>query len=352
MSDENSAKKKDLNLGRKIFFLDPPYNFVKNNLATLRMLEYEVYIVADYKNMKTILSLSPDSILYIYVDTILSRRAWLNFIISIQHTPELAATKIGIFTKGLTDSQQDDFLKNAKIECGLILLQGADDAITGAFIEQLNENNAKGVRKYVRAECSHIKAAQLFIEIDGKMTTLQCMDISSVGCAVQVPKGFPGHLEKNMLIRDASLQLHHGIHVDLLCFATSQGTEFDTAVFLFVQASANAKNAIREYIHILLQKALNESIEKANPDNMNYNLPLSKILEYHEKPKDEKEGEKKEGEKKDGESKEELKEEGQEENSQVSPKSDGKKEEESEAAEKDGSAKNDAAPDTDNEKAN
>ncbi len=297
MAEEQEKAQNKVSLGRKIFFLDPPYNFVKQNISRLRMLEYEIYIVGDYKNMKNILVNNPHSILYIYVDTVLSKRAWINFITSIQHTPEIQDVRIGIFTKGLTDSQQDDFFANTEINCGIILLQGLEDNITAAFIEQLDRNGAKGIRKYVRAECDDIKAAQLFINLDGKMYSLPLLNISSVGCAVEVSKNSPLHIEKNMMIREASLQLHRAIRVDLLCFAVKEDEDEDknTAVLLFVQASTGTKNIVREYVSILLQKKLNDQIEKMHPDDMNYNLPLSKILGKKEEEKDaKKEGEKKE----------------------------------------------------------
>ena len=289
MSDESSPTKTDFNLGRKVFFLDPPYNFVKQNISKLRMLEYEIYIVGDYKNIKNILLQNPHSILYIYVDSILSKRAWINFISSIQHTEEIKDVRIGIFTKGLTESQQNDLFTNTHIDCGIILLQGLEDTISAAFAEQLDRNGAKGRRKYVRADCDDIKAAQLFITSDGKMYSLPLLNISSVGCAVEVPKNTPLYIEKNTMLRGASLQLHRAIRVDLLCFAIKEEEESNTAVFLFVQASTGTKNIVREYVSILLQKRVNDSIAKLQPDEMNYNLPLSKILGKKEEKKEEKE---------------------------------------------------------------
>jgi hypothetical protein len=167
------------------------------------------------------------------------------------------------------------------------LLQGLEDTISAAFAEQLDRNGAKGRRKYVRADCDDIKAAQLFITSDGKMYSLPLLNISSVGCAVEVPKNTPLYIEKNTMLRGASLQLHRAIRVDLLCFAIKEEEESNTAVFLFVQASTGTKNIVREYVSILLQKRVNDSIAKLQPDEMNYNLPLSKILGKKEEKKEE-----------------------------------------------------------------
>ena len=84
--------------GRKVFFLYPTYSFQSDIMERLRTMEYEVYVINDYKNAKNTLKKNQGSILFINVDNFFSAVAWINFINSVAENEDLKDCSIGIIS--------------------------------------------------------------------------------------------------------------------------------------------------------------------------------------------------------------------------------------------------------------
>ena len=75
MAEEN----RDL-YGKKIYFVSPPYSIRNHVIPLLRNMEYEVYTIDNYRDLKNILRKNPYSVCLINLDSHLTTYGWYVFV--------------------------------------------------------------------------------------------------------------------------------------------------------------------------------------------------------------------------------------------------------------------------------
>lgn len=265
--------------GRKVFFLNPQYSIQKGVISRLQEMEYEVYVIDDYRDAKNILRHFKDSICFINTDGQLTAEAWFNFVLSFQNDDSLKSIFLGVMSEHMVKADREQFLLKANIPAGLIMLNGSIEDITDTFQGILEINGAKGRRQYVRSQCAEDKEAKILYTTDGKMYTFKLLDISSVGVAAILPLQQQSLLQVNSVLRDSTLCIgKKQLTVTTAVYAIKPTDTYATLILLFMKGtSCTTKTAIREYVNTTLQTKMYDTIIGLEKDKTNYNVkPASK----------------------------------------------------------------------------
>ena len=177
----------DADIGKKIYFLYPHsviqdevvYEIVKN--------EYEAYLVRDHKKIVNELRENPDSILYVNIDDDnMTEPEWEKYVKNIMSDNTLQV-RIGIMTYNNNQELAQKYLMELGVQCGFIVLKIGSDSSRRIILRTLEANEAKGKRKFVRAQCVP-GTAHFNIKYDGSQVNGEINDISSVGMSCSFSK--------------------------------------------------------------------------------------------------------------------------------------------------------------------
>jgi len=242
-----------MDYGKKVFFLFPP-SVVKDELV-FRLLEqeYEVYMLRDVAAAKRLLVLYPDSLLFANIDEGMSEPEWEMWILGVQAEQATAGVGIGILTYNANDEMRQKYLMEVGAKCGLIHMKLGIDESTRLLLATLSANEAKGRRRYVRADCSNDKLSSINLHHGAKRISGRIRDISVVGfsCVFSPDPGFA----KNTLVSDIQLRMRGALlSVNAIVFGTREQDGYPSYVFLFSPPLfGDARTKIRRYIQVALQ---------------------------------------------------------------------------------------------------
>jgi len=250
-------------LGRKVFFVYPP-SVVKEDLIThLIDNEYETYMVKDTRRAELLFEKYDDAICFVNIDTGFSEPEWETWIRKILAEPKFSKIGIGIVSYNSNEKLQKKYLMDIGIQCGYIKLKLGRDESIKILLATLNANEAKGRRKYVRADATGDTLSSLNfthgrLQIIGKI-----VDISVVGFACILDPD--PELAKNMLLSDVQLKLRASLlRTDLILLGSRPVDDRNQYIFLFPPKIENhAKAKIRTYIQTTLQASLEQYLEEA-----------------------------------------------------------------------------------------
>jgi hypothetical protein len=262
--------------GRKIFFLNPPFNIKQFVIKALQEDEYEVHIIDDYRDAKNILRHFPDSICLINIDEQLTFDQWFNFIVSVEHDESLKSIFMGILSANARKSEKEHFILHALIPAGFIPTNGGTEDLIETLRGILDLNGAKGRRQYVRSKCNHDPTASITFAVGTKQMSFHVLDISTVGLACSIPPQFAAQFQPNSVIRDVSIILgQKKVQCSCAVFTVKQLQNNCSLVLLFMKGTSfSVKSTIREYIARNLQYAMRIAIEGEKIDTTDYNIPL------------------------------------------------------------------------------
>lgn len=279
MSGENKAI-----YGKKIFFLYPSRTVQNHIIPALRTKEYEVYTINDYKNARNILMKNPDSIIFINPDSIFNGASWANFIGRIEEDTRIENAVCGLIYEKLTDDQAKQIQLRIKLTAGMVNLKDPDHALS-QIVQILDNNQAKGMRQYVRANCMSDSACEIFWMTKASMMyKLKVIDISSVGLAVKVPVKQLTSITLNSIMPNVNLMLK-GQKINVTVKVVAVKAEGDHFVAVLMFHSINEKNgttAIRNYVSDMLYKKIEEGIAGLSPDSNDYNVKETKVKKQDE----------------------------------------------------------------------
>lgn len=269
-------KKADYKIfGKKVFFLYPSFTFQSEVIDRLRTLEYEVYILNDYKIVKNILLKNPDSLLYINIDNNFNANAWINFIQSIEDSAERYGNcKIGIFAEKSLPDTIKRFDREILHEADNIPLTYDWDDNFHTVVKLLDKHETKGMRQYVRTSCQKDTTAEVFWLERDRMFKFKLIDISSTGLAVRIPEKMASQLHPGQLLQNISLMLRGtAFKINASIFAIKPGKPFCTGVFMIQNdTDKNAIESIRIYISETLYRLVEDSIFGMQIDRTDYTL--------------------------------------------------------------------------------
>lgn len=266
------ALEEKLNLGKKIFFINPPFDLKGLVMPMLFISEFEVYTISDYRYAKPILLEYPDSICFVCIDDGLTINQWANFIISISNDPSLSNVFFGVMSAFASTMDKNDLLLNANIPAGFISLNDTKEDLADKIKKILVLNEAKGVRKYIRAKCNSDRRVHVNCNINDTEYNLAIDDISSAGILCVTSLANKSIFKDSMLIRNLTIHLLTGrVKCNAVILRTYEKDNKFYMAILFTKGLPYAtKASIQTFIQYSLQTSLELKILGLTPDNTDY----------------------------------------------------------------------------------
>ena len=258
--------------GRKIFFINPTVTFESTVIERLRLMEYEVYAIDDYRKAKPLLRKNADSICFCIVESQLTLKGWHNFIKSFEEENVFSPLDMGVIMHTQLEEKQANFVAGLQLDVGVIKIDQDSETMFHEIVRAIDAKNAKGMRKYVRANCLNESQADLLWLKNNRMFKLKIIDISSVGVAAKLSTGQANSVYINQIIDSVTLNLkNEQILVDIKITAIKVAGDFLLVVIMFnASTPPDSINKIRHYIAETLQESLRLSIRNSDLDRTDY----------------------------------------------------------------------------------
>lgn len=259
--------------GRKVFFLNPPEKTADYIVPRLRELEFEIYVISDYKDGKNILRANPESICFICTEKELSLDGWLAYARSLENDPTLDSILFGILTTNMTTADKAKFSQNTKrINLGIIDNTGSNIELTKTIGQILVVNGARGRRQSVRASCQHDPTASIVLPTAAGPKAFHIIDISSAGIAALSPKQYSHFFQQNMQFKNVPLNFGSThAQASFLLPLIKPGEKSDSLVLMFTPGTpSNVKSLVREYVAQNLQYEMRMKIYGQQQDQTDY----------------------------------------------------------------------------------
>jgi len=240
-------------LGKKVFFLYPPSVIRDGMIARLLEQEFEVYMLNDHASAVSLLNHWSDAIIFINIDAGLTEPEWEAWIKRIMENPLTAGVKVGIVSYNSNEELHKKYLMDIGIQCGFVKLKLGADESTRILLATLKAVEAKGRRKFVRANCAADQMSTVNVREGRVNVTGNLNDISVVGFSCTFsPDPF---FKKNTLLQDIQLKLRGSLLiVEAIVFGTRTDENGTTYVMLFTQhLDQISRQKIRGYIQTALQ---------------------------------------------------------------------------------------------------
>ena len=247
------------NRGKKIFLLHPHSVIRDEMLDLLIMAGYETYTILDEKRARKLLVKFPGSIMFINIDEGLKEKEWEAYIRSIQGDPQTQSTRLGIMSYNQDRDLMQKYLMELTIPCGYIQLKLGLQESTKIILNALEANEARGMRKCIRAYCQDDINATLNFKDDSGLCHGKILDISSAGLAAKFQKA--NKLANNALVKDVQLKLRGGLVMADMIFIGQRSDDSRINIMVFdPKISTEHKLAIHHYIKQCLQKYINSIV--------------------------------------------------------------------------------------------
>ena len=259
--------------GRKVFFLTPPDKTADYIIPRLRELEFEIYVISDYKDGKNILRANPESICFICTEKPLTLSGWMSYARSLEDDPTLSTIHFAILASNMTTSDKAQFSQNAKrIDLGIIDNTGSNIELTKTIGQILMVNGARGRRQSVRASCQHDPTASIVLPTTVGPKAFHIIDISSAGIAALSPKQYSQFFQQNMKFKNVPLNFgSNHVQASFILPLIKAGEKTDSLVLMFTPGTpSNVKSLVREYVAQNLQYEMRMKIDGQQQDTTDY----------------------------------------------------------------------------------
>lgn len=262
--------------GRKVFFVNPPMGFDVSVIKKLREMEYEVYVIPDYKYVKSIMRSNENALCFINIDGMLSVKEWYNFIKSFKLEEKLSSIFIGVVSGYASTGERGKFLINLQLQGGFIQTSQAPEDIVKQFSGILSINGAKGRRQYIRLHTKERKDIHGYMAVGTNLFSFNVENISVVGFACTYNIKEIGNFEKNTVLKDLSLTI---VKKSILCpcfvFETRVVDGMGFSILLFTKEFPTAnKPVIQNYIFNVLDEDFRNIIKLSMPDYTDYTVDI------------------------------------------------------------------------------
>lgn len=261
--------------GRKVYFLNPPLSVENQIIEALKELEYEVFIIKDYKYAKPVLRENKNAICFVYLDEVLTLKAWFNFLKSFSKDESLKTIFLGI-TSMKTSVDINNFIVNLQLPGGYVPINTVGDIALKKFIGILDLNGAKGRRQYIRLDCKGLKSVTGYITFGNKLFPINVENISSVGLACTYEFAAAAAFTKNSIINNVALSLGRwSVVVACVVFDVKKINSKDVAVLLFMKETPKEiRKSIRHFIFEILTDREKELMNSSIQDLTDYNISI------------------------------------------------------------------------------
>jgi len=240
--------------GKKIFFLHPHSVIRDEMLDLLIMAGYETYTILDEQRARKLLAKFPGSIMFINIDEGLKEKDWEIYIREIQGNPATCESRLGILSYNQDRSLMQKYLIDLAIPCGYIQLKLGVKESTKIILTALEANEARGRRKYIRAECEDDLSSTMNYKENSGIHHGKILDISSVGIAAKLDKITA--VPNNSVLKDVQLKLRGGLIMTDMVLMGQRRDDKQIHIMLFNnnKLSTDNKLVIHHYIKQCLQR--------------------------------------------------------------------------------------------------
>jgi hypothetical protein len=248
-------------LGKKIFFLYPSALTQNEIVSELAQQEYEVYVIRNNDKMADILRRYPSSVVFASVDETLQPKDWEVFIRGIMGNSEIGDVAVGVIANTNNDDVKRFYLNTLKVSGGYVPLKPDTGKALGRVLEILKSVEAKGRRKYIRADTRDDSMANINISLNGRYINGTIWDISVVGLSCVFSED--PQLEKNSLFPDIQIKLQSSIlKAEGIIFGSRMSGEERVYVMVFTQKiDPMVRTKIRTYIQKNLQLKMDQEMK-------------------------------------------------------------------------------------------
>jgi hypothetical protein len=257
MADDNNT---DI-LGKKIFFIHPSVYVQNEIVAELVQQEHEVYVVKDETKLQKVLRNYPDSIVFASIDETLAAKKWETWIRSIMADSAITNVKIGVLSNTNDTESRRLYLNTIKVPCGFIPVKTGTAKVIQAILEILKSVEAKGRRKFIRADTKNETMTTVNIAHMGSFITGVIQDISVVGLSCIFAND--PEMEKNSLFPDIQIKLQSTLlKAEGIVFGSRLEGEAKIYVIVFTpKIDPSVKAKIRAYIQKNLQAKMDVELK-------------------------------------------------------------------------------------------
>ena len=249
-------------VGKKVFFLYPTISVQNRIITELVQQEYEVYVAKNKEKLKKALSKYPDSIVFIDINEQMPEGEWDIWVTGIMDAPDMKDISIGVVTSNDDEQIMRKFLLVLKVPCGYTVVGHDTDRVITQIMAALQNVNAKGRRKYIRAIMERGENSNTInLPVNGNFVNGVIKDISVVGVSCTID-GNP-EIPKNTLFKNIQIRLQTNLlKVEGILFGTRKDGLDTIYVILFTQrVDPDIRTKIRTYIQHSLQLKINPDLE-------------------------------------------------------------------------------------------
>ena len=248
-------------LGKKTFFVHPSV-FVQNEIvADLIQQEHEIYIAKDEEKLKKVLKKYPDSLVFASIDETLSAEKWETWIRAVMGGDDTKNVSMGILSNTNNEDARRLYLNTLRVSCGFVPVKTERTKVVKTLADILNAAEAKGRRKYIRADTRGETLTTINLPVNGIFVTGEIQDISVVGLSCAFSQEI--ELEKNALVSDMQIKLQSALlKAEGIVFGSRTSEEGKVYVILFTQKlDPSVRAKIRTYIQKNLQAKMNDELK-------------------------------------------------------------------------------------------
>ena len=243
-------------VGKKIFFLHPTVVVQNRIIVELVQQEYEVYIAKNKDSIRKVLRKYPDSILFVDINEHMPEKDWELWIKGVMEASDTKSVSIGIISANENDQLKQKYIALMKLPCGYTALKFDLDKTIMQIITILQAVNAKGRRKYIRANTEKETNTTVNLPWDGEFIKGHIKDISVVGISCTLATN--PEIGKNTLVKDIQIKLQSALlKVEGIIVGSRMEGQEKIYVILFTQRiDPEARIKIRKYIQYNLQSKM------------------------------------------------------------------------------------------------
>jgi hypothetical protein len=246
--------------GKKVFLLNPPTVVGEDLIDAILAAEYELYVIKDPRKALSVFRRFPDSIVFVNIDSDLSQAQWLRYVERLLEDERLPELRIGVLSYNPDPSLVEKYLMELGIQCGFIRMKVGVKESTRIMLRALEANEARGRRRYVRADCSGDGRASFNLNVAGRHRVGTILDISSVGMAVRFND--PVAIAPKTLLPEMQLRLRATlVRVDAVMLGRRDDDDTIYVILFKHERDGKAKRKIRDYINKVLQESVDKLID-------------------------------------------------------------------------------------------
>lgn len=258
--------------GRTVFFINPPLSVETFVVENLRLKQYEVYCIKDYRSAKGVLELYPNAICFIFIDDVLPLKGWFNFIKSFEYSAELKTIFLGILSAKIRPVDKENFIVNTKLPGGFVSLDGPITKVYETLNGILEINGAKGRRKCLRLDCSHIRDMKAYLAYEFRLYSFEIKRLSCVGFSCVMPKRKDFQFQKGQVFNNVCLTLNRKT---LVCTVRVQDAFISgsntIAILMFLRSTVTSvMEPIQKYIYQKLDEQFARIVSSSMTDMHDY----------------------------------------------------------------------------------